>query len=124
MKSFKHLIGVDYETLDCWGLVVAFYKDVFNLELRDYYSVRPTNLEDTKNLIYLGMDDFDRVSLDSQLFFGDILVAKVLGVESHILLYIGEGKVLHSSRKAGSVIDRYDRWVKLVTGAFRPKNRS
>lgn len=120
-QDYSNLIGLPYSEKDCWGIVVAFYRQVFGIELQPYYSEVPTDRKVTERLVYSARKDFDSVS-DRK--FGDIVLMKMLGFESHIGVYLGEGKLLHTQEKTGCVIDSLAKWEKIVIAFYRPKLRS
>lgn len=111
------LVGVPYETMNCWDLAKIFYRDAFGIELKHYYE-DPDNRLATQNLIYTNKSEFLKVDTPS---YGDIVIMKVKGIESHIGIYIGEGLMLHTTKATGSVIDRTERWVKTIVGYYRPR---
>lgn len=114
--DYSKLIGVSYSELDCWGVVREWYKIVYGIELKHYYNEIPNNRDITNNLIYSNMGDFKRVISPE---FGDIILIKLFGVESHIAVYLGEGKIIHTSKNTGCMVDRLSKWEKVVTGYFR-----
>lgn len=117
LPDFSKLVGVPYSEKDCWQLVKAFYNLVFNTELKHYYKDTPPDLHVRKNLIYSNMGDFLEVKGTPK--FGDIILLKVRGIESHIGVYVGEGRMLHTAIKTGSIIDRVSRWDKVIVGFYR-----
>jgi len=120
IPDYSKLIGIPYKTLDCWGVVREFYKIVFNLELKQYYGEVPETRDMARNIVYASMKDFKEVSSDKREF-GDILLIKLFGVESHIAVYIGAGKILHTSKHSGCLIENVARWEKLIVGTYRVK---
>lgn len=118
-KDFSKLIGIPYSELDCWGIVREWYKIVYGIELKHYYQEIPKNRDIANNLIYSSMGDFKKV--DSPIY-GDIILIKLFGVESHIAVYLGNGKILHTSHNTGCIIDNLSKWQKVVTGYFRVVN--
>ncbi len=102
--------------MNCWDIARQFYKQVFNLDLK-HISTDPKDRYASQSLIFTNMGDFKRVE---QPDFGDIILIKVKGIESHIAIYLGQGLMLHSSEKTGSVIDRTNIWDKTIVGYFRP----
>jgi len=64
------------------------------------------------------MKDFKEVT-DRK--FGDILLIKLFGVESHIAVYLGNGFILHTSKHSGCLVERVARWEKLIVGTYRVK---
>ena len=114
--DYTHLIGVSYEKEDCWGIVVEFYRSVFNVELSRYYDKIPENRDITQNLIYSNRGDFKEV-ISPQ--FGDIVTIKIYGIESHIAIYLDDSTILHTQKKTGCMIDRIAKWEKLIVGFYR-----
>jgi cell wall-associated NlpC family hydrolase len=117
-QDFSNLIGTPYEKRDCWGIVVDFYKQVLNMELAPYYSEVPESRGMAQAMVYTARKDFNKVK---EPIFGDIILIKMLGFESHIAVYLGEGKILHTQHKTGCIIDSLARWEKMVVGFYRPK---
>lgn len=117
-ESFD-LIGTPYDSLDCWGVAREFYRIVFNVHLKNYYEVIPETRDIAKGIVYDSMKDFVEVS-DRQ--FGDLILIRLYGVESHIAVYLGEGKILHTSKHSGCLIERIARWEKLIVGFYRVKH--
>jgi cell wall-associated NlpC family hydrolase len=117
-ETYVKLVGVPYEDKDCWGIVVEFYKAVFSVQLNPYYSDVPESRGMAQALVYTARKDFESVSI---LKFGDIVLMKMMGFESHIGVYLGEGKMLHTQVKTGCVVDSFAKWEKTVVGCYRPK---
>lgn len=117
-KEFSKLIGTPYEKADCWNIAREFYLIVFGIELKHYYQETPKNRDIKSSLIYSNKGDFERV--DSPIF-GDLITLKIFGIECHIAVFLGQGKMLHTSEKTGCVIDSLKKWEKLITGYYRIK---
>jgi cell wall-associated NlpC family hydrolase len=115
-RDFSKLLGVPYSTKDCWGIVVDFYRIVFDIELNRYYQEIPKTRDASKALVYSSMGDFHKVE-DRK--FGDIFLIKLYGVECHIAVYIDNGMMLHTTNHSGCVVDRVHRWEKLIVGTYR-----
>jgi len=115
-KDFSHLIGIPHEEKDCYMLAVAFYKDVLGIELKNYYSEIPETSEQSSNLIYTSMGDFKKVDVPQ---FGDLIVIKLKRIESHIGIYIGNDKMLHSFKNVGSNIESISKYRRMISGYFR-----
>ena len=102
--------------MNCWDLTRAFYSQVFDLELKHYYLDEPKDRSETQDLIYTNKGDVVKVQTPK---FGDLVILRILGLESHIAVYLGEGRILHTSKRQGSVIDRLAKWDKVIVGYFR-----
>jgi cell wall-associated NlpC family hydrolase len=119
-KACISLVGTPYEKLDCWGVVVKFYDIFFGLSLAPYYSDIPDSAEKAEGLVRHAMKDFIRVGTPD-MRIGDIILIKLLGYESHIAVYLGKNKILHTNHKTGCVVDSFTRWEKMVVGVYRTK---
>lgn len=115
-KNFSHLIGIPYEQKDCYALAVAFYKDILGIELKNYYSEIPESAIESSNLIYSSMGDFKKVEVPQ---FGDLIVIKLKRIESHIGIYVGEDKMLHSFKSVGSSVEGLSKYRRMISGYFR-----
>jgi cell wall-associated NlpC family hydrolase len=105
--------------MDCWQVAQEFYRLVFDIELKHYYQETPKNKDIKSNLIYSNKGDF--IKVDSPVF-GDLITIKIYGIESHIAVFLGNGKMLHTSDKTGCMIDSLSKWQKMVSGYYRVKN--
>lgn len=111
MEDLSKYIGIPFVdgSDDCYGLIRKFYKEEFNIELRDYE--RDFGWWNEGKNLY--MDNFKREGfylLDdlepSQ--YGDIyLIALGCSVASHGAIYVGENKILHHVQNRPSSVDRY-----------------
>ena len=128
MKSaapdYSSLIGVPYSKMNCWEAVRAYYRVVIGVELHHYCQDTPEDRSDIKNLIYSNVGDFASVDYPGPLKSGDLLLFLIKGVESHIGVYVGEGRFFHSSKTTDSCVDRLDRWKTLVAGVYRLKGEA
>lgn len=118
MKSFKHLIGITYEEMNCWEAVRLYYKDVMNITLKNFQTEDPLNKEFTNEIICSEKGNFKKVNPADRMV-GDIIVISIRGIESHIAVYVGDGNMFHSSHKVGSVVESVRRWENLITGYYR-----
>lgn len=117
--KYSSLIGTPYRVQDCWGVAREFYRLEFGIELKKYYEEVPETRDRARELVYDSMKDFKEVAGPRE--FGDLLLIKMFGIESHIAVWLGEGLILHTSEKTGCVIERVSRWEKLVVGTYRIK---
>lgn len=108
-------IGIPYSKKDCFNLAKDFYKQELGLELKHYFDELPKNRNEMCALIYTHKGDFKKVRSPE---YGDIILLKIKGIESHIAVYLGNGLMLHTTEKTGSVIDRLSRWVNMVSGYY------
>lgn len=116
-SSYLGLIGAKYSDKNCWDVVRDYYKMEFDIDLKHYYDPC-SDVSDRKyveSLVYTNEKDFVKVRSPK---VGDIIVIKMMGVESHIAVFLGNGQMLHTTKTTGCVIDRVGRWSKLVTGYY------
>lgn len=121
------LVGIPYEKMNCWDLAVKFYKDYLGYDLSTIYTgpipaegtATKAFRENTKNLIFTNKGEFEEIK--DRPKFGDLLVIKLFGIECHIGIYLGRGKFLHTSSKAGSIVDGAHKYRKLIVGCYRVK---
>ena len=116
MRTYNHLIGIPYDKMNCWDIAVKFYGDILDISLFGIYDGPTPNRLHTKALIYSNLGDFEEVEIPQ---FGDLVVIRIMGLESHIAIYLGEDKILHTSRAHGSVIDRLSRFKTRLSGFYR-----
>lgn len=119
-QGYSNLIGIEYSKMNCWDIAVAFYRNVLGIEIGTIYSGPTPPKEVTRNLIYSNSGDFEKVESPE---FGDIIILKMFGIESHIAVYLGDNKMLHTSKNTGSVIDLVSRWQKVIVGFYRVKRQ-
>ncbi len=118
--DLRKYIGRGYETYDCLALVKEFYKDFFNIEVKNYYEGANPTAKEAEILISSNKGDFEKVE-DPK--FGDIVVIKLYGIECHIGVVVGDTKFLHSAKNIGSNIDRLSRYARLIVGYYRHRER-
>lgn len=117
-QEFSKLIGIPWDKLDCWGVVRKFYS-LHGKELPPYYSTRPKGLEGSEETISKVKSQYKEVPI-SEMRYGDILLINLMGLNSHIGVYIGNGRMLHTSIKSNSLIVRLSQWQRRIVGVYRP----
>lgn len=114
--DYSKLIGTPYNIQDCWGIAREFYRIVFNIDLKRYYDEIPQNRDIAKGLVYTNKGDFKEVSSPQ---FGDLILIKLFGIESHIAIYIDENTILHTQHRVGCNLDKLSKWKRLIVGYYR-----
>jgi hypothetical protein len=117
--KYKHLIGKSHDEYNCWEIVKEFYKVCFDCELKQYYEVAPKDKEHRGDIIASNMGDIFKV--DDSPRFGDIIIIKVMDIPCHIAVYLGRGRMLHSTASKGCVIEKVSRHDKVIEGFYRFK---
>ena len=109
-------IGHPYESYDCLKLVQEFYKDHYDVTVKNYFEGDVPDRREVNSLIVSNKGDFARVDKPQ---FGDIVVISLYGLECHIGVCTSKGLFLHSVRGAGSLQDKLSRYEKMITGFYR-----
>lgn len=110
-------IGKPYQKYNCFDLAKEFYLCEYGITLKDYFEgqVDPSRKE-IECLVISNKGDFERVKSPA---LGDLIVIRMYGYASHIGVYVGEGKFIHSLKNVGSCMDSLSRYSKMVEGFYR-----
>lgn len=119
--NYSHLVGIDYESLNCWQLCVVFYKSIFGIDLKHYCEEFPKDKVQRKGIIYSNVGDFEPTDYPE---FGALVLIKIRDIESHIAVYVGNGQILHTTEKMGSHVDLLSRWENTVSGYYRIRKKT
>ena len=116
LDSLLKFVGIPYEKMDCYELTQYFYRENFDIELKTLYGqIRPTPLQ-TDNLVDSQCKNVWKEVTNPQ--FGDIILINIMGIASHIGVYLNDKHFLHSRKGVGSAIDRYGKWEKRIKGYY------
>lgn len=132
MEKFIPYIGLEYkpsargkEVMDCWGLVVHIYKDLYNIDLPEYdtCSMVKDGAKGTVKFIF-GTDLYkkcQKISTNEDINEGDIILLTNLGYATHIGVAIDNENMIHCFDRAGSVIESYrsPKWINRIAGIYR-----
>ena len=119
-EAYSSLIGIPYSEAHCWEIVKRFYKIEFDIELNHIATEGIDYVRDKKAVqtaIWAYRKDFLKVESGYQ--FGDIVLMRIRALESHIGVYVGSNKLLHTLEQTGCVVDLLPRWVNNVVGVYR-----
>lgn len=116
MAHLMEYIGIPYEKKNCWDLVVHFYKQEFDLDLRHLYEGDIPSPMDRENLIFTHSGVFEPVTNPQH---GDLVVLRFRGIASHIGVLIAGKMFLHTLEGTGSCLDTLVRYKKMVEGFYR-----
>lgn len=117
--------GRDAEGLDCWGLVRLVYKEQYNIDLpslSEEYAADDS--ERHQELISLYKEGWDKQEAPTE---GDVVVFRVLGSESHVGIYIGNGLFMHAREGVNTVVAEAITsitWAKRIRGYFKYTERT
>lgn len=111
------IIGTSYSEMNCWDVVKYCYRELFNLNLKQYYE--KDTIDDNKNneLIQSNITDFKSIE---ERDFGDIILLKWNNISCHVGFYLGENKMLHTTKRTGCVIENLSKWEDKIIGYYRP----
>lgn len=105
--TLNNLIGTPWKELPCWELVVEVYKRA-GIHLGPYATYWPDMNSPWHEVKEPGV--------------GDIIVMNLYSNNAdHIAVYVGEGKMIHSTEYAGVCIVPMDRLRKRILGVYRHK---
>jgi hypothetical protein len=124
--NYDNYIGLPYKEngrddtgLDCWGLARKFYKQELGIELPSYAELYDGSYDPKlPQTVNYYKDSWTRVQSPQA---GDLCVFNILGEPTHIAVYIGNEKFLHSREGKDSVIERLDnpKWANRLEGYYR-----
>lgn len=118
MEVLKY-VGLSYEQVDCWDLAVMFYKLEMEVDIGYVVSKNhPKSNQDREVLINTSKGDFHKVEKPES---GDLVLIKFGGFETHIAIYIGKDRILHSIEGLGVVVERLRKYRNLISGFYRHK---
>lgn len=125
MSIFGKYVGIPYvhkgrslNGLDCWGLVVLIYRELFNMELLDMENYEQDWAKQGNNYFLENYSkQFEQVE---NLEKYDIILFKVDEAIRHAGIYLGDDKFIHCP-KIGVVISRLSIWKKRIAGCYRLK---
>jgi cell wall-associated NlpC family hydrolase len=115
-------IGIKYSDYNCWELVALFYSQELNTSLPKYYEQRSEDRDKLSGIIYDKKSDYIEVSFDNLREY-DLLLFYVKGVASHIGVYLGRGKFLHTREDVDTVVESLDKWKTKLAGIYRYEHK-
>jgi len=123
--KYDHLIGRDYVdgSVDCYRLVMDFYKDNFGIELPDY--ARPARFWEQGLNLYMNnyhANGFRVLDVHpSEWVPGDVvLMAIQSSIGNHAGILIERGQFIHHFYKRKSIVEKYrGMWQHSTIAVFR-----
>ena len=111
----EEYLSIDYEKVNCWGLVQKVYLEQFNIIIGDMHDQR-SNL---KNQTWL-----DVIQDGLGFIPGDVLLFKNSMVSKHVGMIITPELMLHTIKGSNSCIERWESriWRNRLVGIYRHKN--
>jgi cell wall-associated NlpC family hydrolase len=90
--------------VDCYGLFLLIEKEMFGRELPDVNGYKCQDRKDLNRNLLRSLISYPARRIEEGKE-GCGVIMECEGVDSHIGVYIGEGKVIHTSEKRGVVIE-------------------
>lgn len=112
--------GRDTSGIDCWGLVRLIYKEQYNIDIPSF--VEDYNGADdraaTSELAAIAKEEWRAKDTAEE---GDVVLFRVLGVESHVGVCIGGDNFIHAKEGQASVVESLtsSRWKDRIVGYFK-----
>lgn len=118
--------GRSRDGVDCWGLVVILYKEIYDQDVPEYPHVLMPNLDDSRRASREMLLELNRQTLFHQVDkpqAGDVILLNVLGDPLHIGVILGDNTMIHTGRSHGVVIENYmeTKWKSKIAGIYRIK---
>lgn len=100
--------GRDFSGCDCWGLVRLVLKEEFRTDL-PMFSIYES-VEDSKKVEKLIRENKPLVDVEEKGLpdIGDLCLMNFVGSLQHIGIYVGDARVLHTTKKTGVMCTRID----------------
>ena len=112
--------GRDVSGIDCWGLVRLIYKEQYNISIPSFTELYkgPEDKESISELAAIAKEQWKAVETPQE---GDVVLFRVLGLESHVGVCIGSDSFIHAKEGQASVIESLtsSRWKDRIVGYFK-----
>jgi cell wall-associated NlpC family hydrolase len=115
-------IGIPYVDMDCYELLVDFYKKEFNIDFHkvEYKRLNDRDADQVQELSRMVTRESDQVLTKvTNPNFGDIILIRVFGMPAHVGIFIGKGFFLHTTYATGSCLDRLKNWKHKILGYYK-----
>lgn len=125
--DYNYYIGLPYKDngrdesgIDCWGLVRLFYKREYSIELPSYTDEYSGRADPQLSAIVQNYrpDSWARISNPEP---GCVILFNILGQPTHVGIYIGDNKFIHSRGGLDSVVESLTnfKWKTRVEGYYK-----
>lgn len=114
-------LGRDISGVDCYGLCVVVYKNEFNIDIPEYthIGIKRESTQEKQDILNRDVSNYikdkskehwQEIPFSEAKEF-DFMLFKVCGFVTHIALYVGNNKIIHSFNGRDCVIeDIYPKW--------------
>lgn len=132
MEKFIPYIGLPYGNngrengiVDCWGLVVTIYSDLYGVELPRYKEcnfVKEGRKGTSSFITGTGLyKECQKLSIEEQPQEGDLILIDNAGQPTHIGMVVDKDHMIHAFDKGGSVIEsfRSNKWKAKIRAFYR-----
>lgn len=114
--------GCSFNGCDCYGLIVLIYKNELGIEIPSFqidHTKTKTVLEEYKKQVIGNWVKVD----EPELYDGIAMAEDPMhpSLVQHFGMYIGGGKIIHSTSKTGVIIDSIENIKASIKGIYRWK---
>lgn len=117
--------GREYAGSDCWGIVFLYYRDVLGTPIPAYSAEMEAREFTNRGIGPLMASEREKHwQAVARPETGDCVLMRAGRHDSHVGIYLGNGRMLHSEGPEPSVIERIDgmRWRNRISGYYRLNN--
>lgn len=95
------------EGVDCYGLILNFYKDELGIDIPNFtrYDFNSKSISDQ---VYAALEDMFKPIKGEFPNIYDIGLLSFAGAPTHVVMYIGEQRILHIMIDEDSVVEKMD----------------
>lgn len=129
LDTFSQYVGIPFleggqtrEAIDCYGIFVLVYRELWNIELPAFSELfsSPLDQKSINAQIHGHLENWHPIQLE-EARQGDGLIMYVGREPTHLALVIGNHRILHAEKNCASCIEDYlsMKYEKRIEGAYR-----